>query len=104
MHEYHFLLYLIDLDMSDLDDVVESVCEVNRDWRKLGLKLGLHYYTLEKIGEEHIGRVMRCMREVLAAWLQGEDDTRERTWSVLVAALERIGREELARKIRQDRL
>ena len=103
MHEHHFLLYLIDLDVSDLDDVLESVCEVNRDWRKLGFKLGLHYDTLQEIGEEHIGHVMRCMRAMLIAWLR-EDDTRKRTWSVLASALERIGREELARKIRQDRL
>ena len=40
----------------------------------------------------------------MATRTRGEDDARERTWSVLVAALERIGREELAKKIRQDRL
>ena len=83
---------------------MESVSEVYADWKELGFRLGLHRDTLEKIDEDQRGRVRRCMREMLAAWLQGEDDAREQTWSGLVSALERIGQEELAKKIRQDRL
>ena len=83
---------------------MESVSEVYADWKELGFRLGLHHDTLEKIDEDQRGRVRRCMREMLAAWLRGEDDAREQAWSVLVAALVRIGREELAKKIRQDRL
>ena len=76
-------------DTSDLDDVVESVKGLN-DWRRLGDKLGIDYNTLEKIDEEQRGRIERCKREMLAAWLQGEDNAKERTWSTLVDAVDKI--------------
>ena len=76
-------------DTSDLDDVVESVKGLN-DWRRLGDKLGIDYNTLEKIDEEQRGRIERCKREMLAAWLQGEDNAKEQTWSTLVDAVDKI--------------
>ena len=79
---------ILAIDISDLDDVQESVKEIV-DWIDLGLKLGIHYYTLMKI-EEESRRVERCKREMLAAWLQGEDDAKEQTWSTLVDALEKM--------------
>ena len=60
------------------------------DWKELGLKLGLHYNTLEEIDEEQRGRIRRCRREMIAAWLQGEDNAREQTWSTLVDAVDKI--------------
>ena len=77
------------INISDLDDVVESVKGLN-DWRRLGDKLGINYNTLEKIDEEQRGRIERCKREMLAAWLQGEDNAKEQTWSTLVDAVDKI--------------
>ena len=66
----------------------------------LGLKLGLLYSTLQKI-EEDLNRVDKRKREMLAAWLQGEDNSKDRTWSTLVDALHGIDKHLLADKISQ---
>ena len=70
------------------------------DWKELGLKLGLHYNTLEEIDEEQRGRIRRCRREMIAAWLQGEDNAREQTWSTLADAVDKID-SALSQKIQQ---
>ena len=77
------------LDLSDLDAVQESVKEII-DWKELGLKLGICYDTLEEIEEEQRGRIKKCRREMLAAWLRGEDNAKEQTWSTLVDAVDKI--------------
>ena len=90
------------LDLSDLDDIQELVKEIV-DWTNLGLKLGIHYSTLEKI-EEETGRVEKRKREMLAAWLRGEDNAKEQTWSTLVNALEKMEKITLSQKIKQERM
>ena len=77
------------IDISDLDDVVESVKEMV-DWKELGDKLGILYHTLEMIDEEQNRRIKKCKREMLAAWLQGEDNAKEQTWSTLADAVDKI--------------
>ena len=89
------------IDITDLDDVLESVKEIV-DWKELGLKLGLHYDTLEEIDDEQRGRIRRCRREMLAAWLRGEDSAKEQTWSSLVDAIDKINKA-LSEKIKQTR-
>ena len=69
------------------------------DWKDLGLELGLLYPSLTKIEVEQHGSVEKCKREMLAAWLQEQDNASQPSWSVLRAALERIGENELARSI-----
>ena len=69
--------------------VLESVKDIV-DWKELGLKLGLYLPTLEIIEEEQHRVVKRCKREMLAAWLQGEDNAKEQTWSTLVDAVDKI--------------
>ena len=90
------------LDLSDLDDVQESVKEIV-DWTDLGLKLGIHYSTLQKI-EEETGHIEKRKREMLAAWLQGEDNAKEQTWSTLVDTLEMMDKVTLSHKIKQERM
>ena len=96
------MTYCYPLDISDLDCVLDTVKEII-DWKDLGLKLGLYYHTLEIIDEEQRGRIQRCKREMLAAWLQGEDDAKEQTWSTLVNTVEKIN-PMLAEKVRQNAL
>ena len=70
----------------------------------LGLQLGIEYRTLQKIDEEQRGRIEKCKREMLAAWLQGEDNAKEQTWSTLVDALKKMGKIALAETIKNTSL
>ena len=72
------------------------------DWKELGLQLGLLYPTLERIDREQRGRISGCKIDMLTAWLEQQDNVSQRgvpSWSVLRAALERIGEHELADRI-----
>ena len=63
--------------------------------------LGLLYPTLERIKIDH-GTVERCKTEMLAAWLQQQDNVTKKgvpSWSTLKTALENISEKELASEI-----
>ena len=69
------------------------------DWEYLGQALGLLYPTLKKIKEEQHGVVEKCKMEMLAAWLQQQDNVTDNgvpSWSILKTALVNIGENELA--------
>ena len=71
-------------------------------WKKLGLELGLLYPTLQKIEREQHEKVDDCLMEMLAAWLQQQDNVSQNgvpSWSVLRTALEEIGERHLASEI-----
>ena len=70
--------------------------------KKLGLELGLLYPTLQKIGKAQRDDVDDCMMEMLAAWLQQQDNVSQNgvpSWSVLRTALEEIGERQLASEL-----
>ena len=72
------------------------------DWQSLGLELGLLYPTLKRIKKEQCGDIRDCMTEMLAAWLQQQDNVTSKgvpSWSVLQTALGCIGENELASEI-----
>ena len=84
--------------IADLD-VVEKFLKSVVAWKRLGLRLGLLYPTLQKIEKEQHERVDDCMMEMLAAWLQQQDKVSQNgvpSWSVLRTALEEIGERQLA--------
>ena len=71
------------------------------DWKRLGLALGLLYPTLESI-EKDSDRNDECKKKMLAAWLRQQDNVSQKgdpSWSVLRAALRRVGDNELASRI-----
>ena len=71
-------------------------------WRDLGLELGLHYSTLEKIRSQQRDNIDDCKIDMLSAWLRQQDDVSQRgvpSWSVLQAALRKMGENELACRI-----
>ena len=68
-------------------------------WKKLGLALGLLYPTLQKIEIAKHDNVDDCMIEMLAGWLQQQDNVGVPSWSVLRTALEEIGEHQLASEI-----
>ena len=102
----HIIIIIIgypeDLDITDLEEVEESVKEIV-DWMGLGLKLGLFYSTLAEIESDH-NTVKRRKREMLAAWLKGEDISKDRTWSTLVDALHKMNHHPLAEEITEQHL
>ena len=72
------------------------------DWKELGLQLGLLYTSLERIDREQRGRISDCKMEMLLAWLQQQDNVSQRglpSWSVLRAALKRMGEHKMADSI-----
>ena len=88
--------------MEDLLDVLEVVHDVT-DWKKLGLALGLHYQpTLTDIETYRRCKPDDCKMDMLSAWLQQQDNVSQKgvpSWSVLRAALRRMGENELADKM-----
>ena len=72
------------------------------DCQSLGLELGLLYPTLKRIEKEQRGDIDGCMMEMLAAWLQQQDNVTHKgvpSWFVLQTALRSIGENELASEI-----
>ena len=72
------------------------------DWQSLGLELGLLYPTLKMIKIDQHGMVEQCKTEMLAAWLQQQDNVQQHgtpSWSVLRAALRSIGENDIASEI-----
>ena len=73
------------------------------DWQSLGLKLGLHYPTLKRIEEEQRGVIDKCLTEMLAAWLQQQDNVSQvgiPSLTRLQTTLNNIGEHALASEIR----
>ena len=69
------------------------------NWQSLGLALGLLYPTLKRIKKEQHGDISDCMMEMISLWLQQQDNVTQHglpSWTVLKAALEEIGENELA--------
>ena len=96
------MIKLSKTDTGDLMDVLEVVESVS-DWNRLGLTLRLLYHpTLTDIETYRRGKPDECRRDMLSAWLQQKDNVTERgvpSWSVLRAALIRIGEHEIADRI-----
>ena len=75
------------------------------DWQSLGLALGLLYPTLKQIKNDNNDKIDQCKMEMLASWLQQADNVFQKgvpSWSVLKAALKKIGENKLAEKISFD--
>ena len=73
------------------------------DWKRLGLNLGLLYQpTITDIEAYRRGKPDECKMDMLSAWLQQQDNVSQKglpSWSVLRAALKKIGENEMADKI-----
>ena len=77
-------------------EVVDSVS----DWKKPGLTLGLLYQpTLTDIEAYRRGKPDECRMDMISAWVQQQDNVNNPSWSVLRAALQRMGEHELANRI-----
>ena len=89
------------VDADNHREVIEAVHELT-DWRKLGVQLGLYYSTLEKIRSQQCDNIDDCKMDMLSTWLRQQDDVSQRgvpSWSMLQAALRKMGENELASRI-----
>ena len=86
-------------------DVLEVVDSVS-DWKRLGLTLGLlSKPTLRHIEIDRHYKPEDCRIDMLTAWLEQQDNVSQRgvpSWSVLRAALHRMGEHETADRIHSN--
>ena len=76
-----------------------SIVHDLNEWFPLGLKLGLHYPTLERIEKEQREKILDCKRKMMVAWLNGQDNSQGPSWNVLRNALLSIGKKSIAIRI-----
>ena len=94
-------LFLKFTGSNDLCDVLAEIHQLN-NWKELGLQLGLLLPTLDRIERERQLRISECKIDMVSAWLQQQDNVSQKglpSWSVLRAALKKIGENEMADKI-----
>ena len=72
-------------DKHSLKAILYSISAVAADWFNLGVALGLSYDSLKTIESDYPRDTLRCLTEVIIAWLQ---DSSQSTWRGLVFALE----------------
>ena len=97
---HNVTVVLLYTGIADLADVKRFLKNLMSDWFTLGLELGLLFPTLKKIDDEKRGDIERCKTEMLAAWLQQQDNISQvgfPSWGVLRRALRNIGEIELAK-------
>ena len=101
VHKLTGLLLYAGID--DLAEIIMALKNFN-NWLSLGLQLGLRYQTLKRIEKEQHGLIDECKTEMLAAWLQQQDNVAKKgvpSWEVLRVGLMNIDENELASQIDQ---
>ena len=97
----YYVLINVPTGSNDLCDVLAEINQLN-NWKELGLQLGLLLPTLDRIDLEQRGKISKCKIDMVSAWLQQQDNVSQKgvpSWSVLRAALKKIGENEMADKI-----
>ena len=73
--------------------VISNALNTLVDWEELGLELGLLKSTLDIISRDHMRETRPCKRAMLAAWLQWQDNVKQKglpSWRRLLNALGRV--------------
>ena len=97
----YYVVITAENNLVDVFNVIDDIV----NWEILGLQLGLRLPTLEKIGREQRGIIDNCKTHMLSAWLQQQDNVSKKgipSWSVLKAALKRMGEHETADRIHSN--
>ena len=76
----------------------------NKNWEKLGLRLGLCRPTIKAIKLKRRDDFAGCLTDTLAAWLRKEDGVGELTLTSLTRALKEINENEVAEGIEKGLL
>ena len=69
-------IHCLSAGIDRLVNVLNALERVN-DWHSLGLQLGILYPTLEKIKENNHENVDKCMKAMIAPWLNKQYDVVE---------------------------
>ena len=80
----------------ELKVVLSELVEVT-NWYELGLQLNLPAHVLDTAKRNNVGDETRCKTEMLKEWLRRSLD---QSWGGLILALESVGYEVLATKLR----
>ena len=83
-------------DQCSLNTIVGSVSTQAAKWFNLGLALELHYGKLTEIESNHPKDALRCLTEMVNAWLQSSSNP---SWKRLVSALTSLDRVDIATMI-----
>lgn len=79
------MVFLLSAEERYLSKVLDSTVFLSTKWFYLGLALGLSHGTLRDIEYNHKD-TLRCLTEVINAWLQKKDKSRP-SWQQLAVAL-----------------
>ena len=80
-----------------LEELLEELREVKKNWFVFGLGLGLEGHEVEEIENDYRNQAERCKIQVLIVWGRRKG----RSWSGVVKALWFIGMKKLAKDIAQ---
>ena len=106
-HKVQFIFLHKCLDIGDLKDVIEALKQgyfPSHRWFSFGLQLNLLHPTLAEIEANHKDDVGRCLQECLTLWLSKADKVTESggpTWDSLAVALNKIGENATAEKVKE---
>lgn len=78
--------------------VIEAAWETTREWRDVGLQLGLCISDLDAIEREYV-RDEECYREMMRKWLHAQECEPKVIWRSLGSALRWVGRVDLAHQL-----
>ena len=101
-----FIYYVYNLDqLIDVLDLLERCGFPPTRWYELGLRLGLHKYTLDVLEAIFRDDVSRCLIECLSKWLRRVDNVDSRggaTFDSLSDALKSMNENAAADKLDQE--
>ena len=81
-----------------LKDLMRELKMKAADWEDIGVELEVDDGTLKQIKTDNPGDSKSCLRELLRKWLSRVDP--QPSWASIVEAIEGIGDEELASKLK----
>ena len=92
------------IELKDHAEILQALANLV-EWEELGLELGLLDTTLRAISKDQMKETKACKREMLAAWLQWQDNIEQKgrpSWRRLLDALKRINHAALAAEIERS--
>ena len=104
---FSFINVIVILDVANLKDIIEALKKglfPSHRWSPLGLQLGLLQPTLSDIRVKYRDDPESCLQECLTLWLSKADKVTESggpTWDSLSSALNKLGENATADKIKE---
>ena len=88
------------IGINDLNEIVPECKQLSANWDMIGLNLGVTSATIETIKRDNPNSSERCMSQMLAKWLQRENEKCVPSWKSLCQALCNVDRS-IAKQIAQ---